>query len=380
MTDSSKTTEQSQTSQTNPFAPAMPLVNSLISQYGGLNPGVTANQGGALTSLNNSVSNLPNFGNTGASSVNNIFSSANSAPQVGMLNNAYSTLQGNLGATASGANLDPYSTPGFGDALKTTMDDITNRTKGVYAASGRDPSGAGSFAQSLGRGLTQGVAPTIASQYNQNYGNMVNANNQLFSGAGGTASAINNLRSGDTATSLAGLTGASAIPGLYSQPATAQLGAANAQYSQPYQNLAQLLQPTTALAGLGSNSTGTGQSVQTSTPSLLSTIGTGISGAGALAGMAPGIGSLMSALGPLAMFSDARLKQDAAPVGKLNDGQTVWSYKYRSDPTPRIGLMAQETLKHAPEAVHDIGGFLAVNYEAATRKSRHMGQVGRLAA
>lgn len=371
MTDSSKTTQQSQSSQTSPWAPAMPLVNSLFSQYGGLNPGVTANQGGALTNLNNSVSNLPNFGDTGASSVNNIFSSAGSAPQVGMLNNAYSTLQGNLGGTASGANLNPYSTPGFGDALKTAMDDITNRTKGVYAASGRDPSGAGSFAQSLGRGLTQGVAPTIAGQYNTNYGNMVNANNSLFSGAGSTASAINNLRSGDTATALAGLTGASAIPGLYSQPATAQLGAANAQYSQPYQNLAQLLQPSMALAGLGSNSTGTGQSQQTSTPSLLSTIGTGISGAGALAGMAPGIGSLMSALGPLAMFSDARLKEDAAPVGKLNDGQTVWKYRYRGDPTPRIGLMAHEVERAAPEAVHTHpSGFKMVDYSAATRRAR----------
>lgn len=380
MTDSSKTTEQSQTSQTNPYAPAQPLVNSLIGQYGSLNPGLTANQGGALTNLNDSVSNLPNFGNTGASSVNNIFSNTSSAPQVGMLNTAYSTLQGNLGATASGANLNPWTTPGFGDAINTGIQDATNAVKGVYAGSGRDPSGAGSFAQSLGRGITQGISPTIASQYNQNYGNMVNANNSLFSGAGNTASAINNLRSGDTATSLAGLTGAAAIPGLYSQPATAQLGAANAQYSQPYQNLAQLLQPSTALAGLGSNSTGTGQGVQTSTPSLLSTIGTGISGAGALAGMAPGISSLVSALGPLAMFSDRRLKTDAAPVGKLNDGQTVWKYRYRGDPTPRIGLMAQETLEHAPEAVHAVGGFLAVNYDAATRKSRHMGQVGRLAA
>lgn len=372
MTDSSKTTQQAQSSSTSPFAPAMPLVNSLISQYGGLSPGVTANQGGALTNLNSAVSNLPNFGGTAASGVNSIFGNADSAPQVGMLNTAYDTLKTNLGGTASGANLNPWSTPGFGDALNTTMDDITNRVKGVYAASGRDPSGAGSFAQSLGRGLTQGVAPTIAGQYNTNYSNMVNANNSLFAGAGGTASGINNLRQGDTATTLAGVQGASAIPGLYSAPAMAQLGAANAQYSQPYQNLAQLLQPTTALAGLGSNSTGYGTTNTTSTPSLLSSIGTGISGAGALMGMAPGIGSLMSSIGPAMLaFSDIRLKDDAAPVGKLNDGQTVWKYRYKGDPVERLGLMAHEVERHTPEAVHTHpSGFKMVDYGMATRRAR----------
>lgn len=373
MTDSTKTTNQSQSSSTTPWAPAMPLVNSLFSQYGSLNPGVTANQGGALTSLNNSVSNLPNFGDTASSGVNSIFGNANVAPQVGMLNSAYGTLQGNLGATASGANLNPWSTPGFSDAMNTAISDATNATKGAYAASGRDPSGAGSFAQSLGRGITQGISPTIASQYNQNYGNMVNANNQLFSGAGSTASGINNLYQGSNASTLAGLQGAGAIPGIYSSPATAQLGAANAQYAQPYQNLAQLLQPSVSLAGLGSNTNSVGTSTQTSSPSLLSTIGQGISGAGSLANMAP---SLMA-------LSDARLKTDIVPVGKLNDGQTVHSFKYKGSDKPQIGLLAQETLHHAPEAVHQHpSGALMVDYDAATRKSRMMGrgQVGRLAA
>lgn len=375
MTESTKTTQQAQTGQTRPWEEATPLVNSLLSQYGGLNPGLTANQGGALTKLNDSVSNLPNFGGAGADAIGRLFSS-NAAPQVGMLNTAYDTLRSNLSPTASGANLNPYDTPGFGDALKTTMDDITNRTKGVYAASGRDPSGAGSFAQSLGRGLTQGVAPTIAGQYNTNFGNMVNANNSLFSGAGSTASNINNLRQSDFGNAATALQGASTVPGLYAAPGMAQLGAANAQYAQPYQNLAQLLQPSVALAGLGQNTSGTGESVQTSKPSLLNTIGQGISGAGALMGMP--WGSMASSLGPMmAMFSDERLKEAAAPVGKLNDGQTVWSYKYRGDPTPRIGLMASEVERHVPEAVHTHpSGFKMVEYGLATRRAR----VGELAA
>lgn len=354
MTESSKSTEQSQTSQTRPWEQAMPLINNMISGYGGLNPAVTAAQGGALTNLSNSLSGTPNFGAAGAGAINKLFSS-DSSPQVGMLNSAYDTMRTNLSPTASGAHLNPYDTPGFGDAIRTMIQDTTDKTKGVYAGSGRDPSGAGSFAQSLGRGITSGVAPTIASQYGQNYGNMIGANNTMFSGAGSTASAINNLRQGDMAATLGGIQGASAIPGLFSGPAQAQYAVANQQYAQPFQNLAQLLQPSIALAGLGSNSSGTGQSTQTNHPSMMSNIGQAIGMAGSVAGM----------------FSDERLKEDAAPVGKLNDGQTVWKYRYKGDPVERIGLMAQEVERVRPEAVtvHP-SGFRMVNYDLATRGAR----------
>lgn len=373
MTESTKTTQQSQASQTRPWEAADPLINTLFSQYGGLNPGLTANQGGALTKLNSAVTNLPNFGGAGADAIGRLFSS-DSAPQVGMLNSAYDTLRTNLSPTASGANLDPYATPGFGDAIRTAIDDTTNKVKGIYAGSGRDPSGAGSFAGSLGRGITQGISPTIAGQYNANFGNFMDANKTLFSGGTGTASALNNLRQSDFANAVTALQGASALPGLYSAPAMAQMAAANAQYAQPYQNLAQLLQPSIALAGLGSNSTGTGESVQTAKPSLLSTIGQGISGAGVLAGMP--WGSMAASLGPLLAFSDARLKEDIAPVGKLNDGQNVYSYRYKGDPVPRIGLLAQEVERVHPEAVAEHpSGFKMVDYSLATRRAR----VGALA-
>ncbi|HNA87084.1 MAG TPA: hypothetical protein PLB04_16025, partial [Nitrospira sp.] len=243
MTESSKTTTQSQSSTSRPWDESMGLVNTLLGQYGSLNPGVTAGQKSSLENLRSSLSGLPNYGDAASGAVSNIFGSASSAPQVGMLNTAYDSLRTNLAPTASGANLDPYSTPGFRDAIQTAINDTTNQVKGSYAASGRDPSGAGSFAQSLGRGITAGIAPTIANQYNQNYRNMVDANNSIFSGAGQTASSINNLRSGDVATTLAGIQGAGAIPGVYSSPGMAQYGMENLAYGQPYQNLAQLLQP-----------------------------------------------------------------------------------------------------------------------------------------
>jgi hypothetical protein len=61
---------------------------------------------------------------------------------------------------------NPYNTPGFSDAINTMTSDITNQVNGSFAGAGRDFSGANQMA--LGRGLTSGLAPTIAAQYNQN--------------------------------------------------------------------------------------------------------------------------------------------------------------------------------------------------------------------
>jgi hypothetical protein len=360
MTDSTKTTEQSQTSQTNPWAQAQPLLTNLLGQYGNANTAVTGDQSSALNNLQSSASSIPNFGDAASSAIGKIFGADNSG-QVGLLNNAYSTLQNNLGATASGANLDPYSTPGFADAINTATNDITNKVKSTYAASGRDPSGAGSFAGSLGRGLTSGIAPTIASQYNQNYANMAGANNSLLSGASSTASGINNLNTSQVQSLLAGIGGAGSVGSLYTSPATSQLAAANAAYSQPYANLAQLLQPSVSLAGLGSSSSGTGNSTSTSQPSLLDSISSGFKTGG----------TGLSALSALFALSDERAKDDIAPVGKLNDGQTVFSYRYKGSPKTEIGLLAQDVEKRDPEAVATLpNGLKMVNYHRATRHAR----------
>lgn len=54
------------------------------------------------------------------------------------------------------------------------------------------------------------------------------------------------------------------------------------------------------------------------------------------------------------------------PVGKLNDGQTVYKYRYKGDPVTHIGLSAQEVSKKVPGAVGRLNGLLRVNYDKAT--------------
>lgn len=76
-------------------------------------------------------------------------------------------------------------------------------------------------------------------------------------------------------------------------------------------------------------------------------------------------------LGSLLSLSDERAKEDISPVGELHDGQTVYRYRYKGDPTGKthIGLMAQEVEQEHPEAVHEIEGVKFVDYGAATAPS-----------
>jgi hypothetical protein len=100
------------------------------------------------------------------------------------------------------------------------------------------------------------------------------------------------------------------------------------------------------------NSTSNGTST-TSTSNPLGTIGSLVSAGGSLA----------SGLGAMGlMFSDRRLKTEIKRVGELDDGLGVFSYRYKAGGPKQIGVMAQEVAKVKPEAVHNIGGLLAVDY------------------
>ena len=79
------------------------------------------------------------------------------------------------------------------------------------------------------------------------------------------------------------------------------------------------------------------------------------------------IGSTVGTLGSMFMFSDERVKENIEEVGKLKNGLNVYSYNYKGDETPQIGLLAQEVRKKKPEAVKSFGGILAVNYGKAVK-------------
>ena len=380
-----KTTTQS--SETNPWAPAQPLLQNILGSLSGINTGVTGGQTNALANLNSAASGIPDLSGGLTNAVTGALSTS-TAPQQGMLADALAKLKSNIGGTASGAELNPMSTPGFSDAIRSMTEDITGAVKGTYAGSGRDPSGAGSFAGSLGKGLTEGIAPVIQSQYNQNKQNQLGAANTLFSSEGATAGGLTQQQMQQLASQFQGLQGAGALPGLLTAPATAQLGAANASYAQPLTNIGMLSGLVNPIASLGGQSSGTGTTTQTQDKSLWSNIlggAAGLSGLnGALGGgwlssLGSSIGGGLSSMLPMFAFSDERVKEDIEPVGETHDGQTLYSYRYIGDPEPRVGLLAQERERIDPESVIEVDGVKAINYDRALAKSREIGML-KLAA
>lgn len=79
--------------------------------------------------------------------------------------------------------------------------------------------------------------------------------------------------------------------------------------------------------------------------------------------------SLMSGIGGMAstaaMFmSDRRVKKDIRRIGKHARGFGVYRYRYVGESGERIGVIAQEVKRYAPELVASVSGVLRVNYAA----------------
>jgi hypothetical protein len=90
--------------------------------------------------------------------------------------------------------------------------------------------------------------------------------------------------------------------------------------------------------------------------SLLGTLGTA----------AGTIGEGIMAVLPFIGLSDERAKTDIEQIGKLNDGQPVYRFKYKGDDKTRMGLIAQDVERDHPEAVKGLGGVKMVDYKKAT--------------
>ncbi len=79
------------------------------------------------------------------------------------------------------------------------------------------------------------------------------------------------------------------------------------------------------------------------------------------------MGGVFGLAGRLIGLSDRREKTDIDRIGQTEDGQNVYEYAYKRDPsrTRQIGLMAQEVEKRNPDAVINAGGRKFVDYGKA---------------
>jgi hypothetical protein len=270
---------QTQSSTTAPWAAAQPAIQGILGQVqGGLNnTGITGQETGAINSIENNAANMPN--NSGAINgyVTSLLNGGGANNQAGAVNQNYQTYAGQTNPLASNTDYNPYDTPGFKDAIGTMTSDITNGVNGSFAAAGRDFSGANS--QTLGRGLTQGLAPTIAAQYNQNVNNQQGAAGNLYNAGNTNAGILSGLQQQHLANQGQGLNAASAAPGAQNAGSNSILNAEAARRGIPVQALSLLANIGVPIGGLGSQSTGQGNTTnQASLSQQIGQLGGGFGG------------------------------------------------------------------------------------------------------
>jgi hypothetical protein len=285
------TQNTSSQSQTAPWAAAQPQLKALLSNLGNYNTAVSPQQTAAAQALQGTASSLPSFGSQITGTANNLLGGGTNYGS--LLSGAYGNVQNTLSPYLSAGSLNPYSTPGFSQAMGTLGNTITNQINDQFAAAGRDLSPGNT--QALAYGLAQGEAPALAAQYNTNVSNQLGAANSLFGAANTTASGLTGLQQTAFGNQLQGSTLAGQIPGLLTAPNQAALSAANTLQGLPLANLASYEGLLTPLAQLGSQTSGTSQGTTTqSVPLSQQLIGGAIGGLGLMSNFGTGgiLGSL----------------------------------------------------------------------------------------
>lgn len=262
---SSQTTTQNST--TAPWEAAQPALQGILSQLQGNlgNTGVTGAESGALTTLVNNANKAGSaYGPQIDAFAKSLLAGGGATDQAGNVNQNYQDYRASTQPLASNTNYDPYSTPGFRNAIDTTVADITNATNSRFAAAGRDMSGANSMA--LGRGIMQGVAPTIAAQYNQNIQNQQGAAGNLYNAGNTNAGILSGLQQQRLANQGQGIGAAGAATDMANSGANATLAAEAARRGIPVQALGLLAQIGIPIAALGSQSQGTSNTEKQASP------------------------------------------------------------------------------------------------------------------
>lgn len=248
---------QTQNSTTAPWAAAQPALQGILSQVqGGLNnTALTGNETGAIDSMVRNAGTAGQFAPQIADFAKTLLGGGGATDQAGNINANYQRYVDQTNPLASNTNYNPLETPGFSDALTTKIADITNATNGSFAAAGRDFSGANS--QTLGRGIFQGIAPTIADQYNRNVQNQQGAAGNLYQAGNTNAGLLSGLNQQKLSNQAQGVTAASAANDAANAGPQAILAAEAARRGIPIQQLGLLASIGVPIAGLGSQSSGT---------------------------------------------------------------------------------------------------------------------------
>lgn len=272
--------------------------------------------------------------------------------------NTYGTLSNLMGqnaGTVGGADLSTYMNPYTQNVIDSTMNTMEQSRKQALQGIGDNAIAAGAFG-----GDRQGVAEGVTNaQYGLNEGQMAAGLNQAnYQNAQSMAQQdIQNrlAQQGQTANTVNLGLGAqnNGVQSLYN----IGLGQQNTEQSSDTAKYNQYLSgsnfPQSQISYLSSLLSAMPQQGTTTTQQPYYTN--------------PFAQVAGTALMASQLLSDRRMKRDIKAVGKLDNGLTVYAYRYKNDPDGpfMLGVMADEAKELRPESVVTLAGVDYVNYEKA---------------
>lgn len=335
MSFGSSKTKTSSNSKTEPWAPAIPTLQSFIGKanaVGGLD--ITPDQKVAFEALKSNAAGGNPWTPQIAQLADDAFAYQGDSGSKTMATDAYSTLQNNLGKYAAGDYLDVTNNPELKAMLDMVGGSVQDRINRQFQGMGRSRSGINQ--QSVGRGVTEAQLPLLLDQFNKQQQNQIAASQALYGAGSNTAGQIAGFDQNTLDQRAKGITYANEALGAKDYSANKILDLDQQIQQLPYENLALLGSLILPAAGLGGETDSKGKS-KTSGFSI----------------------------------SDERMKENIHEVGELADGQPLYSFSYKDDPDHRthVGLMAQDVEDEIPEAVREFNGVKAVDYGMATARA-----------
>ena len=257
-----KTTTQS--SQTQPWAPAQPVLGGILGKLGGAldTTALTGNESSALSGLEANA----RAGNPWAPQIGGLATDllAGGGPnRTGMVSGAYDAYKTALTPFASGQYVDPASNPALQKYLSVIQNDVGNSVNGMFAGAGRDLSGMNQ--QALARGISQGEAPVLLDAYNQGIAGQRSAIDSLYGAGGQTAGLLSNLDQTALANRQAGVGVSDAALGAQNYGSNQLLALEAMRRGIPLDALQRIAAMGVPIAGLGQSATGT-STEQTNVP------------------------------------------------------------------------------------------------------------------
>jgi hypothetical protein len=259
----SESKSQSSKSKQDPWKPAVPYLKDFLAQTGqvganagqGLTPGQTAAFGQLK---DNALQSSPWIAQQ-SQLAGDLYGTAD---RTGIVGDAYSGLQSQLGDYASGKYLDPMSNPQMQAILQQVGDDAANRVNAQFAGAGRDLSGANQ--QAVGRGVTQAQLPLLLDQYNRAQGQQFDAAKTLYGAGSDTASTQGALDAQRAALRGQAAGAGQAATDMQNAGAERTIDLEQMMKTLPYEELGQLASLLFPAGQLGKQTKATGESSGTS--------------------------------------------------------------------------------------------------------------------